>query len=347
MDGLAPFGRDDQPHLEVKILGGKRIEIAVDKYGNPLNQTKKHSSLNFQNQRSSSVPSSVNSVKSSLPPWIMREDTPPRKILKSLETSRDDNNNTRETPRKFSTPDSRAVLPPIDKNNSQGNAVGEVKDTKSLTERLNIKLVDFDSVRLKEAYLCFAGFDSTLSGFVSTDQIEREFFRLQVPVGGELLNELMELFMSANRPNWVNYEQLLKFLSDAVQPTATREFPMPNLDLNLSWSDRHLQKLSHNSPKELPLKPNQISAQLGLHSGRQSSMMIKKAFQDKQDTEILLQMEHLLKEVNSARQHVQALKRSLEEQDVAGAELMSFQKVCIIYFWQKGWWINGRCGNGM
>lgn len=38
MSGLAPCGRDDQPLLEVRIMGGKRVEVAVDKYGKPLNQ---------------------------------------------------------------------------------------------------------------------------------------------------------------------------------------------------------------------------------------------------------------------------------------------------------------------
>ena len=32
MAGMPPFGRDDQPLLEVKIIGGKRFEVAVDKH---------------------------------------------------------------------------------------------------------------------------------------------------------------------------------------------------------------------------------------------------------------------------------------------------------------------------
>ena len=38
MSGLAPHGRDDQPLVEVRIIGGKPVEVAVDKYGKPLNQ---------------------------------------------------------------------------------------------------------------------------------------------------------------------------------------------------------------------------------------------------------------------------------------------------------------------
>ena len=54
---------------------------------------------------------------------------------------------------------------------------------------------------------------------------------------------------------------------------------------------------------------------------------MRKAFQDKQDTAILLQMEQILKEVDNAQQHIHILKRALEEQDVAKAEFISSQKV--------------------
>ena len=117
MAGLAPFGRDDQPLLDVKIVGGKRVEIEVDKYGNPLNQAKKtdHPGTNFQTQQhggNSSVLSSASSA-ASFPPWVNRSDTPPRKLLKSLENPDDESNNSAEGLRRFSSPSSLAVLPPI------------------------------------------------------------------------------------------------------------------------------------------------------------------------------------------------------------------------------------------
>ncbi len=334
MAGLAPFGRDDQPLLDVKIVGGKRVEIEVDKYGNPLNQAKKTNQpgTNIQTQQhggNSSTLSSVSSAKSSVasvPPWVNRGDTPPRKLLKSLENPVDESYNSAEGLRRFSSPNSSAVLPPIKRT----SGVNVEEKTKSLAARLNAVLLGFDTLRLKDAYISFAGYDSTLSGFVAAEQIEREFFRLQIPVRGDLLNELLSVFMSAHRPNWVNYEQLLKFLSNAVQPVATREFQIPQLDLSSTPGDRLQQKLSNKSPREhnLPLKPNQISPRADdSQKGRQSSIAVKKAFQDKQDTAILLQMEEILKEVDYAQQHIHSLRRALEEQDVAKAEFISSQKV--------------------
>lgn len=336
MAGLAPFGRDDQPLLDVKIVGGKRVEIEVDKYGNPLNQAKRtdHPGTNFQTQQhggNSSVLSSASSAKSSaafIPPWVSRGDTPPRKLLKSLENPDDGSNNAAEGLRRFSSPSSPAVLPPI--RNKLTLSVDVEEKTKSLASRLTAVLGGFDTLRLKDAYLSFAGFDSTLSGFVAAEQIEREFFRLQIPVRGELLNEVLSMFMSAHRPNWVNYEQLLKFLSNAVQPVVTREFHIPQLDLSSNPGDRLQQKLSKKSSRDnnLPLKPNQVSPRADdSQKGRQSSIAVKKACQDKQDTAILLQVEQILKEVDNAQQHIHILRRALEEQDVEKAEFISSQKV--------------------
>lgn len=332
MAGLAPFGRDDQPLLDVKIVGGKRVEIEVDKYGNPLNQAKRtdHPGTNFQTQQhggKSSVLSSASSA-ASVPPWVDRGDTPPRKLLKSLENPDDGSNNFAEGLPRFSSPGSPAVLPPI--RNKLTSSVDVEEKTKSLASRLTAVLGGFDTLRLKDAYLSFAGFDSTLSGFVAAEQIEREFFRLQIPVRGELLNEVLAMFMSAHRPNWVNYEQLLKFLSNAVQPVVTREFHIPQLDLSSNPGDRLQQKLSKKSPRDhnLPLKPNQVSPRADdSQKGRQSSIAVRKAFQDKQDTAILLQVEQILKEVDNAQQHIHILRRDLEEQDVAKAEFISSQKL--------------------
>ena len=332
MAGLAPFGRDDQPLLDVKIVGGKRVEIEVDKYGNPLNQAKRtdRPGTNFQTQQhggNSSVLSSASSA-ASFPPWVNRGDTPPRKLLKSLENPDDGSNNSAEGLRRFSSPSSPAVLPPI--RNKLTSSVDVEEKTKSLASRLTAVLGGFDTLRLKDAYLSFAGFDSTLSGFVAAEQIEREFFRLQIPVRGELLNEVLAMFMSAHRPNWVNYEQLLKFLSNAVQPVVTREFHIPQLDLSSNPGDRLQQKLSKKSPRDhnLPLKPNQVSPRADdSQKGRQSSIAVRKAFQDKQDTAILLQVEQILKEVDNAQQQIHFLRRDLEEQDVGKAEFISSQKV--------------------
>ena len=333
MAGLAPFGRDDQPLLDVKIVGGKRVEIEVDKYGNPLNQAKRtdHQGTNFQAQqhgRNSAVLSSASSTAFVPAPWVNRGDTPPRKLLKSLENPDDGSNNSAEGLRRFSSPSSPTVLPPI--RNKVTSSVEVEEKTKSLASRLTAVLGGFDTLRLKDAYLSFAGFDSTLSGFVAAEQIEREFFRLQIPVRGELLNEVLALCMSAHRPNWVNYEQLLKFLSNAVQPVVTREFHIPQLDLSSNPGDRLQQKLSKKSPRDqnLPLKPNQVSPRADdSQKGRQSSIAVRKAFQDKQDTAILLQVEQILKEVDNAQQHIHILRRDLEEQDVAKAEFISSQKV--------------------
>ena len=339
MAGLAPFGRDDQPLLEVKIIGGKRVEIAVDKYGKPLSDQSKSINLQgsrFQGQqahRSSSVLSASSSGDSSTisaPSKSNHNNTPPRKILKSQDGPELDLRSSSGLEgsriRKFSSPNSSPVLPPIKKN-----PVIDSDKASGLASKVSSVLLGFDTLKLRDAYLNFAGFDSTLSGFVSADQIEREFFRLQIPVRGDLLNEVLSLFMSAHRPNWINYEQLLKFLSNSVRPTATREFQMSQqIDMSCNPSDRLGQKISKDSPREttLSLKPNQVSPRADeMQKGRQSAIAMKKAFQDKKDTELLLQMEQLLKDIDYSQELVQTLRRTLEEDSIAGEEFLSSQKV--------------------
>ncbi|XP_068726630.1 uncharacterized protein C1orf87-like [Montipora capricornis] len=341
MAGLAPFGRDDQPLLEVKIIGGKRVEIAVDKYGKPLNDQSTSINLQgsrFQGQqalRSSSVLSASSSGSSSTisaPSKSNHNNTPPRKILKSQDGPelaidlRSSSGLEGSRVRKFSSPNSSPVLPPIKKK-----PVIDSDKASGLASKVGSVLLGFDTLKLRDAYLNFAGFDSTLSGFVSADQIEREFFRLQIPVRGDLLNEVLSLFMSAHRPNWINYEQLLKFLSNSVRPTATREFQMSQqIDMSSNPSNRPRQKISKDSPREttLPLKPNQVSPRADeMQKGRQSAIAMKKAFQDKKDTELLLQMEQLLKDIDYSQELVQTLRRTLEEDNIAGEEFLSSQKL--------------------
>ena len=64
-----------------------------------------------------------------------------------------------------------------------------------------------------------------------------------------------------------------------------------------------------------------------MQKGRQSTIAMKKAFQDKKDTELLLQMEQLLKDIDYSQELVQTLRRTLEEDRIAGEEFLSSQKV--------------------
>ena len=110
----------------------------------------------------------------------------------------------------------------------------------------------FDTLRLKDAYLSFASFDSTLSGFVAAEQIEREFFRLQIPLRGELLNEVLALFMSACRPNFVNYYSTRSLKN--LQPRSFNSLALTKKSRNISQ-----QRFARNHYPETRLETIEIA----------------------------------------------------------------------------------------
>ena len=65
-----------------------------------------------------------------------------------------------------------------------------------------------------------------------------------------------------------------------------------------------------------------------VQKGWRSAIALKKAFQSKQDTEILLQMEQLLKDVDNPKELVRALRRTPENDSITGDEFVLSQKVC-------------------
>ena len=340
MSGLAPFGRDDQPLLGVKIVGGKQVEVSVDKLGIP-----RHHAQNTEKHLSQSHSSIIKQTgmtpknEPSLPPWA-RGDTPPRKLLRpldSVDSSQGSDNVSRtctQLSKRSSLTSSPQILPPISTNRaSEVCGPSDGRNEALLVERINQALTGYNVSRLKDVYLTFAGFDSTLTGFVDTEQVENVFMRYQVPIERNLLRLLTAKFMSGHRPNWVNYEQLLKFISNSLKLKPMHETQVPQLDLGDMPGDRKTEYFQKTSPRntEITLKPNQVSSRIDVDSqstGRQSVIAVKKAFQDRQDAQLLLQMEQLLRGVNSLRYEISSLGRTLQDAaDHLRTEYMSSSKV--------------------
>lgn len=334
MAGFAPFGRDDQPLLDVRIIGGKRVEIAVDHYGRPLNNDNKARGQETQARFSSSLSEgrSVNAHSprsTAVPPWV-RGETPPKKVLRSLESP----SSTRQSSRSSSLPGSPTILPPItrkqlDYDASKTEVTHDERD--SLSEIIRAQVQGMDTSILKDAYMEFCGLDSTFTGFVDAEQVAQAFARCRIPINGRLLQTLNSRFMSARRPNWVNYEQLLKYVNNIVKGEKKRDVSVPRLDLSSNPGDLARSHLPQNSSydRDIPLKPNEISPRSvndGSLTGRQSVIVVKRAFQDRQDTHLLVEMEKMLKQVPRARDLIWKLQDTLE-QNYPQNNIISSQKV--------------------
>ncbi|EDO48214.1 predicted protein [Nematostella vectensis] len=331
MAGFAPFGRDDQPLLDVKIVGGKRIEVEVDKYGHPLHVGQGKQKLEGSARFSRSLSEERNPPRvginrgSSLPPWA-REGTPPKKILKPLGSpARSESTASYSTP----VPNSPKVLPPIrrEENSSHRPDFGSGSD-EALMKDLRFILQQFDTSRLKEAYMSFAGLDSTLTGFVNSEQVQQVFQRYSIPIQGHQLESVMSKFMSGRRPNWINYEQMLKFINNCTKPAGSNiiSYEIPKLDFE---SRDHF---SQNSPLDatLTMKPNQVSPRPvndGSSTGRQSVVATKRAFQDRQDAHLLIEMERMLKQVYHVQDQIDSLYQTLRDHEMTNTEIISSQKL--------------------
>jgi len=193
-----------------------------------------------------------------------------------------------------------------------------------LLGELKSRLQGFDTAKLKDAYLHFSGMDSTLTGFVDSSQVEQVFLRCRIPIEGQHLDALTSKFMAARRPNWVNYEQMLKFINNLVRnENQIGHGQVPPIHDNRSHSN---SSESH----EITLKPNQISPRSmnddGV-TGRQSTMLVKHAFQDRQDAQLLIEMERLLKQSSNIKELIWSLKETLHDSDPNGNMIISTQKV--------------------
>lgn len=332
MAGFAPFGRDDQPLLDVRIIGGKRVEIAVDQYGRPLDNNKKVQETQSRFSRSLSEGNSVNSLSprsTAVPPWV-RGETPPKKVLRPLESP----TSTRQSSWSSSLPGSPTTLPPITRKHLDydGQKTEVIKDERDpLSEIITAQVQGMDTNALKDVYLELCGLDSTLTGFVDAEQVEQAFARCGIPINGKVLQNLNSRFMSARRPNWVNYEQLLKFVNNIVKGEKKRDVHVPRLDLSSNPGDLARNHLPQNSQhdREIPLKPNEISPRSvndGSLSGRQSVMVVKRAFQDRQDAHLLIEMERMLKQVPRVRDVIWKLQETLEQNDPRN-NIINSQKV--------------------
>lgn len=323
MSGFAPFGRDDQPLLDVKIVGGKRVEISVDKFGKPLSDTKPRVDENTHRFRSlpeRTTQGLSSTQNASVPPWV-RGETPPKKVLKPLEF--DSPVNTRQSSRSSSrssgfSSSPVAVLPPISKQTAPDH---NSKDSFTLLEELSSKLQGLDTAKLKDAYLHFSGMDSTLTGFVDSSQVEQVFLRCRIPIEGRHLDAITSKFMAARRPNWVNYEQMLKYINNLVRnENQMKHGQVPPIN---DFS-------SHSNSREITLKPNQISPRSMNNdsiTGRQSTVLVKHAFQDRKDTQLLIEMERLLKQSTNIKELILSLRETLHDCDPNGNMIISTQKV--------------------
>ncbi|XP_038068511.1 uncharacterized protein C1orf87-like [Patiria miniata] len=247
----APFGTDVQPKRNIRIIGGKQIEIAVD-----------------------SPPSSASNSQRSLPPLQQGPNgTPPMEVqppyqeynnnkhqveysekrerITHSQTAPADKSNSHihVTRGRFnSLPGSHTVLPPIPSPNSLSPTTRHSWHQRkssptsspslspspsptfqlghpevSLTEQLQDLLRDYDPYKFQDMYKDLAEYDRKLCGYVSQPQANMIALKHHLPLPTNTMRLLFSSFGKDDNPDLVNYERLIQYLARAQLGTAEAE----------------------------------------------------------------------------------------------------------------------------
>lgn len=268
----APFGTDEQPKINVKIVGGKAFELNERNGG-------KHDSLSRTPYKYSSKP-----------PWFLddfhsektRSNKPHLTSISSvvpekLKRHKGSKNNYLE----------RGNL-----GERRASVIDEVEN-ENFDEMLSRLLSAFPAKTFKEIYTEMASFDPGLQCFINEHQVETTLKRYKVPIPLGLLKKIFCKFVSKSNTNMINYENLIKYLfSYSLKGSSLR-----------STTTNH-DKLKSGKIKIYPLSNTEVSPQSSnVNSSlqtRQSSYMsprklVKKAMDDREEAYLLIQIEQAFK----------------------------------------------------
>nr|CAB3226747.1 uncharacterized protein C1orf87-like [Phallusia mammillata] len=251
----APFGTDNTPVLEVKIVGGKRVEILADK-------DESASGVNAEDKIS--PPRGPHGTPSMLTQPFFRSyeysdlqhgfNTAKQHQLARQVTSYTSPNGDRSRSFRHGVPllNKHPILPPIGASQPAGNAEAhpnefskndvhreslkdKPSDDDALESLISNQMHGFRHDKLKDMYIELTGFDRHLTGFVNEAQLNLVAMRYDLPIKMSTLKLLLHKFRDRHETRSVNYEKLLQFLSYCLsQSTKTNKTKMIHQQPNVS-----------------------------------------------------------------------------------------------------------------
>ncbi|CAH1243333.1 C1orf87 [Branchiostoma lanceolatum] len=217
----APFGTDDTPEIEVKIIGSKRVQVLRDKtkkHGNPLLAPLPDSpSLLTQPLYKEYENLSSSHIKQGYTTTDQHERA---KLVPSQTAQADKSNSQLHGTNNLKV--SSKVLPPISRSStsSDGSGGGQssiLGEDPTIANQLHKILKKYDSKKFKDMYVELVGYDRNLTGYVNQSQLNLVCLRHQLPLSGSTLQIMFSRFASTEDEESINYEKLLQFLSAAQQ----------------------------------------------------------------------------------------------------------------------------------
>ncbi|XP_078574324.1 uncharacterized protein C1orf87-like [Branchiostoma floridae x Branchiostoma japonicum] len=213
----APFGTDDTPEIEVKIIGSKRVQVMREKkHGNPLLAPLPDSpSLLTQPLYKEYENLSSSHFKMGFTTTDQHE----RAKLVPSQTAQPDKSNSQlhGTSLKVGS----KVLPPISRTSTSSDGSGGhssvLGEDPTIANQLHKILKKYDTKKFKDMYVELVGYDRNLTGYVNQSQLNLVCLRHQLPLSGSTLQIMFSRFASPEDEESINYEKLLQFLSAAQQ----------------------------------------------------------------------------------------------------------------------------------
>ncbi|XP_071952522.1 uncharacterized protein C1orf87-like [Antedon mediterranea] len=239
----APFGTDVQPTCDMKIIGGRAVEIPME---SPAVSAKKSGRdlppVHNSPKESPRIPSQFNyQTFNDLSQNKQSKEQQERLRAIASRTSPPDKSNSHIhgiRSRSGSLPGAHRILPPIPKSDrptypSSENtpcsteviSPNEIQDKSkiSMTVQLQGMLKEFDPNCFKDMYKSLAEFDHRLTGYVNQAQLNMIALRHGLPIPTTMLRLLFSSFAKGSNPDMVNYEKLLQYLARAQLGSAKAE----------------------------------------------------------------------------------------------------------------------------
>nr|XP_039261803.1 uncharacterized protein C1orf87 homolog isoform X2 [Styela clava] len=238
----APFGTDDTPNLQMKIVGGKRVQIAIDSTNNESSNDILNKSWPLPRIGPHGTPSILTQ-----PNWEAYDS----RLQSGFNTS--DQHNLARNVSSYTSPmgdrshsfkhglpvlNTKAVLPPIATQSagphvhmnqqmlsSLNSNSHEFEESTTLEEQVEKQLKKFSAQKLKNMYIDLTTYDRKLTGLVTESQFSLISLRHDLPLKLSILKIIYAKFVDFKDPSMINYEKILQFLSDCINQTILSKSP--------------------------------------------------------------------------------------------------------------------------
>ena len=275
----APYGTDEQPSVNVKIVAGKALEVKGRNGG------KVYDSL-------SRTPYKY----SSRPPWFLDDF--------SGETKKSNRPHLASISSLSSTKSHEEAIWREHQNHGATSMGGrsvnkqdvDPSETEAVDFMLSRLLSQYQASKFKEIYTEMAGFDPRLSSYITEHQVESTLKRHKVPIPSNILKQLLYKFASEANTNMVNYENLIKYLfSYSLKGSSLKAVPHERKPSNeMKFENTNNGSVSpHVSPRATLVEASSPrSDQLSYVSPRS---LVRKAMDDREEAYLLMQIEQAFK----------------------------------------------------